>query len=83
MDLDDMVGFGGNIPFHIYQDDIVPLLDHSDCEGELTPEECKQVASRLRELVSSWKDDYDKLRVLDFADGMELAANQGEPLEFR
>ncbi|MCL1700756.1 hypothetical protein [Lysinibacillus sp. Bpr_S20] len=52
MNLDGMVGFGGNIPFHIYQDNIIPLLNHSDCEDELTIEECKQVAPRLRELVS-------------------------------
>lgn len=83
MNLDDMEGFGGNIPFHIYQDDIIPLLNHSDCDGELTPEECKQVAPRLRELVSGWEDDYDKSKALDLADGMELAANQGKPLEFR
>ncbi|WP_313469847.1 hypothetical protein [Lysinibacillus sp.] len=83
MDLDDMVGFGGNIPFHIYQDDIVPLLNHSDCDGELTPDECKQVAPRLRELVSGWEDDYEKSKALDLADGMELAANRGKSLEFR
>lgn len=83
MNLDDMEGFDGNIPFHIYQDDIIPLLNHSDCDGELTPDECKQVAPRLRELVSGWEDDYDKSKALDLADGMELAANQGQPLEFR
>ncbi|MFJ7916106.1 MULTISPECIES: hypothetical protein [unclassified Lysinibacillus] len=82
MDLDNMEGFGGNVPFHIYQDDIIPLLDHSDCDGELTPDECKQVAPRLRELVSGW-EDYDKLNALKLADGMELAANRGESLEFQ
>lgn len=27
-----------------------PLLEHSDCDGELTPEECAQVEPRLREV---------------------------------
>lgn len=37
-------------------DAIVPFLHHSDCDGELTAEECRQIAPRLRELVSRWGD---------------------------
>lgn len=83
MDLDAMEGFGGDIKFELFKDDIIPLLDHSDCDGELTVEECKKVAPRLRELVSGWEDDdYDKQKALSLAEGMELAASQGQPLEF-
>ncbi|WAH35012.1 hypothetical protein [Alicyclobacillus dauci] len=82
--LDEMEGFGGTRSFDEMVDDIKPLLDHSDCDGELTPEECKQVAPRLRELVSGWlDDDRDKIQALDLAEGMELAAEEGEPLRFR
>jgi hypothetical protein len=64
-------------------DPIVPLLDHSDCDGELTPGHCKQVAPRLRELVANWpEEDYDKRRALELADGMDVAAQAGEPLRF-
>lgn len=83
MDLDRMQGFGGDIPFSTFNDDIVPLLDHSDCEGELTIEECKRVAPRLRELVSSWSDeDIDKQKALELAEGMDHAVECNEPLEF-
>lgn len=83
MDLSKMEGFDGDIPFSNYKDDIIPLLDHSDCDGELTVEECKKVAPRLRELVSTWEDtDRDKKIALELADGMDYALERDEPLRF-
>ncbi len=38
------------------KDDIVLLLYHSDCVGELTSEQCAKVAPRLRELIGDWPD---------------------------
>jgi len=29
----------------------MPLLNHSDCEGELTPVECKQIAEGIDEIL--------------------------------
>jgi hypothetical protein len=68
----------------ISKDPILPLLAHSDCDGDLGPEECKKVAPRLREIVSKWPDDdYDKEQALELADGMDAAAASSEPLKFR
>ena len=65
------------------KDDIVILLNHSDCDGEITAEECLKVAPRLRHLVEDWhEDDFDKEEFLKLAEGMELAAANGEPLNF-
>lgn len=65
-------------------DPIVALLNHSDCDGELTVEECKTAAPRLRELVSFWpEDDHDRQHALLLADAMEDAASRNEPLGFR
>jgi len=65
-------------------DTIVPLLDHSDCEGELTPNECQRIAPRLRELVARWpKGDFDRDQAERLASGMEFANKNNEPLEFR
>lgn len=81
--LDDMVGFNGGVPWDTVADPIKPLLDHSDCDGELTPDECRAVAPRLRELVAGWDaDDYDKVNALRLADGMMLAADANEPFKF-
>jgi len=83
IDLYMMDGFGGDIPFDSVEDPIKPLLDHSDCDGELTPEECSTIAPRLRELVSNWfDDDYDKTNASRLAYGMELAASNKENLRF-
>lgn len=61
-----------------------PLLNHSDCEDELTPDECRQVAPRLREVIAAlWTEsDYDYQHGMALAEGMECAASNGEPLEF-
>lgn len=88
IDLMKMDGFGeapdyGGLPWDKVIDPIVPLLNHSDCDGELSPQECKLVAPRLRELVASWPDDdYDKIKALELAEGMEFAADEGEALIF-
>ncbi|MFE6500725.1 hypothetical protein [Kitasatospora sp. NPDC057738] len=90
IDLDQMNGFriyGSNqpqIPWTAVTTALRPLLDHSDCDGELSPEECRLVAPRLREVVSAvWpKDCYDRTHGLLLADGMEAAAAAGEQFEF-
>lgn len=83
MDLRTMEGFNGNIPFSKYNDDILPLLDHSDCDGELTVDECIKIVPRLREIIGKWSDDdRDKTRAMALADGMEEAINENEIFEF-
>lgn len=70
-----------------YPDPIYLLLDHSDCDGDLPPEECRVIAPRLRELVKDWPDGilqggYDKEMALLLADGMDRAASENKPLQF-
>ena len=67
----------------IIGDAILPLLAHSDCDGKLTPKECRLVAPRLREMVASWPDDdYDKRQALELAEGMDAAAKAKQSLRF-
>lgn len=85
--LHKMDGYTDNgISWDGYTDAIVPLLHHSDCDGELSPEVCATVAPRLREIVMDWTDDsffdYDKRHALMLADGMDYCAAKGEALEF-
>lgn len=75
-----------NIPWDNITTPLKPLLDHSDCDGELTPAECAQVAPRLREVVPLiWPDpdDYDHRHGMLLADGMDAAAAASENLELR
>lgn len=79
---DKYIGHQSVISWDKCNDPIKPLLNHSDCNGILTPEECLTVAPRLRELISQWaEDDQDKIRALLLAEGMERAAEANENLE--
>jgi hypothetical protein len=61
------------------KDDILPFLNHSDCDGELTYEECQQVAPRLLELIEDWDDDdIDKTRATILARDMLAVQPEGE-----
>jgi hypothetical protein len=65
------------------------LLYHSDCDGEIAPEDCGKIADRLEELmpllpsaeeaghIGNWKD-----KTKQFIDGCRAAAKAGEPLGF-
>lgn len=64
------------------KDPIVDLLNCSDCEGSLSPSQCKKIAPRLKELVKVWSDDYDKIQALLLAEGMEECSKNGKTLEF-
>lgn len=63
-------------------DDIVPLLNHSDCDGELTAEECAKVGPRLLQMVADWPDGHDKENAIELANDMIAIAANGESLEF-
>lgn len=82
IDLNQMEGFGGDHLFSNYQDAIIPLLQHSDCQGELSAEECSRVAPRLREIVASWNGDPDQPEAWLLAEGMERAAQLNKPFYF-
>lgn len=79
----DYIGTQPVISWDKIKDPIKPLLNHSDCDGDLTPDQCREVAPRIRELVKDWPDDdRDKINALLLADGMDLAVNKKENLEF-
>lgn len=100
INLDEMVGFGSfldpdppKVPkksWDTVNDDIKYLLDHSDCDGGMTPEVCLKVAKRLREIITSWntestsdfRRDYNIEHGLALASGMEEAANKNDNFEF-
>ncbi|MBN1515697.1 hypothetical protein JXA32_03915 [Candidatus Sumerlaeota bacterium] len=85
VDLNQMEGFVRNnerpaCSWELVDDPIKPLLRCSDSGGELSPEESRAIAPRLRELIADWPDDDpDKSKALSLAEGMELAATQNEP----
>lgn len=60
------------------------FLCHSDCEGTIDPKTCKILAPILRQLASLWdENDYDRIQLLELADGMAEAGDANEKLKFR
>lgn len=80
---DEMKGMGGIKSWEDVDDDIRLLLNHSDCDGELSCEQCRLVAPRLRELVKGWPDDdYDKIHGLRLSMMMDKCAKNEWDLRF-
>src|SRR6056297_594294 len=53
---------------------IYPFINHSDCDGELTPKELKQIIPQLEDAVNKLEDDDgDKYRGLELIKGMKEA----------
>lgn len=85
--LEEMQGFGD--PQRSWKDfgaePLLPLLNHSDCEGDLDYKACLLVAPRLREIVARWDEhDYDRQMAERLADMMdEVIAEDAFRIEFR
>lgn len=90
INLMEMEGFTADgKPWKDVDSKLVPLLYHSDCDGELTVEECKLIAEGLTEVLENLTDDGDeppfysfKSRVEQFRDGCLDAIEKNEPVEF-
>jgi hypothetical protein len=83
-------GFGGSVPFDVLkEDDIRILLDHSDCDGEISAEDCGKLSTRLFELAKEFPYEPEqsdmpmKLLILKFANGCKLAHKRNEPIKFQ
>ncbi len=62
---------------------IYPLINHSDCDGELTVNEMKQIIPQLTEIINKLPTDSIEFdRGNCFINAMTLAIENGEPLEF-
>ncbi len=88
IDLWSMDGFGGYQEWPSATDDpIIDLLNHSDCDGDLSPKQCAVIAPRLRELVSKWPDgdwevEQDRALAILLAEGMEDATAKKQHFKF-
>jgi hypothetical protein len=64
-----------------FNEPLVLLL--ADCEGDLSPDQCRRLAPRLRELMKDWPaDDYDRIHGERLAAACEECARDHLVLEF-
>jgi len=64
-------------------DPLHELLCHSDCDGQIAPENCGPIADSLERLIPKMPTPDMKDVTKAFVDGLRLAAQKGEPLAFR
>lgn len=60
---------------------MMAFLAHSDCDDEMTPEECRQCAAEMREILPKLSGEALE-HATKWITGCELAASRNEPLEF-
>lgn len=77
----DRIGFNGIVPWPS-NDIIVTLLDHSDCEGEIEWQKCSELADRLDQLLPSLRNAGFEQETKNFIDGLRLAANKKQNVDF-
>ena len=90
VDLYSHIGYGGDLSEeHLMQasNELFPLLNHSDCDGLLSPQECSLVAKGLTKILleidkNPDPDLYFKDKVKMFRDGCLLAVEREENVEF-
>lgn len=84
--LDDMSGFKRDntpgISWEILKPDIIHiLLNHSDCDDTIEWEDTKPLADRMTELLPL-VDEYWRPKVQQFIDGLLLAHNAHDSVDF-
>lgn len=91
INLGEMAGFRtGGTPWDGITSELRAFLNHSDCDGELSPEECRTIAPALRKAIEFiWPAAEQGLEAslhrengLLLVAGMESAAAAGETFEF-
>ncbi len=87
MNLGAMEGFGGSIKWELLAPDpLHVLLNHSDCEGDISVEDCLPLAKRLEQLAEAMTEDVnpygDKFLAERFAKGLRAAHEANEKVEF-
>ncbi len=88
INLYEYIGYGdnGTKDLTTIDHDIMPLLNHSDCDGILTPQECRQIVKGLNQIIKNALpsdipfSNYQK--AIQFRKGCIRAANAKENLEF-
>lgn len=89
IDLNEYRGYnkGGDKSLGSIKHGLMPLFNHSDCDGKLTVKECKSIVSGLNDVLSNFDEkieaDYDfKERIIRFRDGCLYAISKNQKLKF-
>lgn len=89
INLDDYNGYGNNgfKDLNIIESELIPLFDHSDCDGRLTIRECRSIVKGLNKVLKNFNEklemDYDfRDNVIKFRDGCLNAISDRKMVHF-
>jgi hypothetical protein len=83
IDLEEMDGFGGIKSWKTVESPIKLLLNHSDCDGVLSGDDCGDVYPELLKLIENWPpDDYDRITAEKLAKAMKGCNDNDDELIF-
>src|SRR5690242_7045048 len=81
-DLDSYKGHGGVRDFPTHP--LTPLLDHSDCDGEIKWKDCDGIAKALKEVLPKFKKDaYNHDKTTRFIEGCTKAFKAKQNVVFQ
>jgi malate/lactate dehydrogenase len=83
--LRSMDGFGGSVIWD-QSANYYPLLSHSDCDGELTVDECKKTVDFLKSIIDEFQPDPDygaKEEINQFINGCKEAIKLNQSIKFQ
>ena len=90
IDLDDYIGYRGNGVKDIttINHNLMPLFNHSDCDGHLTIDECFKIANGIDSVLATFTDSTEqdslfKEDMIRFRDGCLDAFSKNEIVYFR
>lgn len=89
IDLDEYIGYGdkGTKDLTTIEHDLMPLFNHSDCDGELTVEESQRIVKGLNSILDNLNEELKmsynfKDKTIQFRDGCLDAISKNEIIEF-
>lgn len=94
INLDECIGYGdGSVDLTTINHGIIPLLNHSDCDGILTVEESKQILVGLNDILNKMEplnedntnfleNKWFRNKIIQFIKGLELAIERNEVVDF-
>lgn len=89
VNLDEYIGYGegGTKYLTDIKHELYPFFMHSDCEGELTVEESKQIVIGLNKVLENFNENLElsynfKNKIIQFRDGCLDAISKNEIIDF-
>ena len=90
IDLTEYFGYNpeGKKELNKIDNPLMPLFNHSDCDGELTVKESESIVKALNEILDNFNDKIEadfnfKQTIIEFRDGRLDAISKNEVVKFR